>query len=85
MQTVLVYSNPVEAMMWEALMDGSAWPYIAAALAFLVTALVIYQLIAPNRFGKPNRVTAWCRRHEAQVCSVPAMFVAIVVCRWLMV
>lgn len=84
MQSIIVYRNPAEAMIWESLMDGSAWPFIAAALSFLVTAIIIYQLIAPNRYGyKPTRVVAWCRRHEVQVMFVPAMFVAICVWRWL--
>jgi len=53
MQEIIIYRNPVEAVMWNAIMDGSFFPVIAGVVVFFCVFLAANQLLNKGRsYGK---------------------------------
>lgn len=48
MESIIVYRNPLEAMMWEKLMDGSFFPIIVGVVVFFM--LFIFNNFLIDRF-----------------------------------
>ena len=46
MQSIIVYRNPLEAMLWEGLMSGAFFPVIVGVVVFFVVFLIINRVLA---------------------------------------
>lgn len=49
MQSVIVYRNPLEAMMWEGLMNGSFFPIIVGVVVFFCVFLLFNKILNKGR------------------------------------
>lgn len=49
MQSVIVYRNPLEAMMWEGLMNGSFFPVIVGVVVFFCVFLLFNKILNKGR------------------------------------
>lgn len=49
MQSVIVYRNPLEAMMWEGLMNGSFFPIIVGVVVFFCVFLLLNKILNKGR------------------------------------
>lgn len=52
MDSVIVYRNPLEAMMWESIFNGGGWVFLAVAIAGGIGAFVYAQI---------DKHTSWSR------------------------
>jgi ABC-type sugar transport system permease subunit len=59
MQSVIIYRNPLEAAMWESLMNGGIWVVLAVIVAALV-GVGVYSLI--NRNVRSYNIRPWGRQ-----------------------
>lgn len=53
-ESIIVYRNPLEKMVWEGFMGGQFFPAIAAVVAFFIVFIITNNLL--NRFHRPK---AW--------------------------
>lgn len=56
-QSIIVYRNPVEQMMWEGVMSGTFFPIIVGVVFFFAMFLTIDKFIVKKYFGWRSRGT----------------------------
>lgn len=56
-QSIIVYRNPLEQMMWEGAMSGAFFPIIVGVVFFFVVFLTIDKFIVKKYFGWRSRGT----------------------------
>jgi uncharacterized membrane protein len=52
-ESIIVYRNPLEKMLWEGFMGGQFFPAIAAVVTFFIVLLITFNLL--NRFRPQKR------------------------------
>lgn len=57
MQSIIVYRNPLEAMLWQGFMDGSFFPIIVGVVVFFAVLLTINKVVVERYFGWSRRGT----------------------------
>lgn len=90
MQTVIVYRNPLEAAIWESLMDGG-WGIMLAVFAIALVGVLTYTTIERvhrNAYrkwrcvGKPYRNVAFLYLHVGKVSITVAAIFAVILHYW---
>ena len=56
-QSIIVYRNPLEQMMWEGAMSGAFFPIIVGVIFFFAMFLAIDKFIVKKYFGWRSRGT----------------------------
>lgn len=54
-QSIIVYRNPLEAAMWEGLMDGSIFPVIVGVIVFFAVFLTVNRFVVERYWGWNSR------------------------------
>ena len=57
MNSIIVYRNPIEAMLWEGLMSGNLFPIYAGLFVFLAS-IIITHTFAQKKFGNLGKRSA---------------------------
>lgn len=97
MDSVIVYRNPLEAMIWESLMNGGAGPFFAIVLCALAGVLTY---AAIERIGRdhwrqrrlthtygtthkvPNGIALWMVRHNGKISIAVSLLSAAAMHHW---
>jgi hypothetical protein len=78
MQTVIAYRNPLEAMIWESMMNGGAGPFLAVMMIALV-GVGTYALIL--RTCDRNRLSL-IYQHATLISTAVAVSLAVILHFW---
>lgn len=76
MQEIIVYRNPAEAAIWNALGSAEFFPFMVGIVVFFVVFLTVYNLLLLkfSRYGRKGQLVTNASLAAAAVCSLATIW-----------